>query len=164
MDDHGYADVPYLADAARDLATNEREQLAAIIRRWEPSLATDKMALAVRYPSMPGPLHAIAECPIEWWDVLDDGALRYRIWLFAADSGLVFEGDTTKLVPGEQINRGAYYGDGWEGTKPGSLAEQFEHAQRAVKSSHPTSELAHVAFVDRSSPPKPAKPVPAKKK
>jgi hypothetical protein len=149
MDERGYADVPWLAVAARTLSPSERAQLAAIVRLWDATIADDDAALAIRYATMAGQLRALAECPIEWWDVLADGVLLYRIWLCAADAGYVFDGDSNRLAPGEHITRGAYYGDGWQGTSPGSPAEQFEAAQAAVLQSHPKSELAGVAFVNR---------------
>lgn len=145
-DDQGDPDVPWLPSAV--LSDSERAQLLALFRMFEPTLDEAAM-LALRYPTLPEPMRAMAECPIEWWDVVESGVLRYRLWLYAADGGWLFQADTTERVPEGYIAAFAFYGEGWEGDAPGSLAEQLHEAQARSRAHHPSSELSKMAFVAR---------------
>jgi hypothetical protein len=140
---------PWLSNI--ELDPTERAQLLEIFSRFDPSLSEADVCggtydTLARYNGMP-------ECPIEWWDVIDDATERiaHRVWVYAADCGMVYEGTTT--VHTGPINRSAFYGEGWEGdVGPGSLAERLEAAQKAMGKAGPGSELAGVAFVNRPVP------------
>ena len=140
--------VPALTPYRAAMSEIDRMQLTAIVRRFEPSIADEDAVFAMTYGSIGAHLRGFFECPTEWWDVLEDGQLTYQLWLYSADCGVLFAANTTDEVA--PINRFAFYGEGWEGTAPGSLAEQLEQAQRALPPTMPRTAVAGVAFVDRS--------------
>lgn len=145
------SDGPWLV--LEGLTPSERAQLLTLLRLFDPDLDADALA-SLSYATMREPMKPVAECPIEWWDVVDArGLLHHRLWLYAADGGWLFVGPTDTFVPEGSIAAGAFYGQGWEGDAPGSLAERLHEAQGPARFEHPGSELARVAFVDRPSEP-----------
>jgi hypothetical protein len=141
---------PWLADIEPSLSAAERAQLVYVIQLFDPSL--DEAAIFSGSYSRFANGNGIAEVPIEWWDIEDEtGTVRHQLWLCCADAGFLFTTGTTTLVEGANIARCAFYGDGWQDGRPGSLAALLDAAQRSVAED---TELAGIAFVERKGAPR----------
>jgi hypothetical protein len=136
------ASGPWLARV--ELSPVERAQLVNLVRRFDPTLTEDEI-FAADASVFARRCSGMSECPIEWWEVADEGGVRYRLWICCADCGYLFDaGSTTQIAP---VNRFAFYGEGWEGRSgPESLAERLEAAQREVDKK---TELSKIDFVNR---------------
>ncbi len=130
--------------AGVDLTPTERMQLVWLIQLMDPEL--DEAAIMNGAFRDFENANGIAEVPIEWWDVEDDdGRVRYQLWISCVDGAQLLDAGTTSIVA--TASAFAFYGDGWEGTKPGSLADELHRAQAVVKGAGIPTELAAFAFV-----------------
>ena len=134
---------PWIGDIP--LAATERAQLVHIIQLLDPSL--DEQTI------LTGPFKAfknangVAEVPLEWWDVEEDGAVRYQLWIYCVDAAQLFDAGTTTSVA--YVSQLAFWGDGHQGDRPGSLADQLDRAHKAAVADHPACELRQIAFIER---------------
>lgn len=75
------------------------------------------------------------EIPLEWWDVVDDeGKVRYQLWLFGGDSGVLFVHDTTDIA-------GAICQCGFE-SDDATLTAELAEACKVARQTYPDSQLA----------------------
>lgn len=137
------SDAPWIGDIP--LTTNERAQLVHVIRLLDPSL--DEQTI------LTGPFTAfknangVAEVPLEWWDVEEDGKVRYQLWIYCVDAAQLFDAGTTTSVA--YVSQLAFWGEGYKGDRPGSLADQLDRAQKAAVAEHRKCELRRIAFIER---------------
>ena len=122
----------------------ERAQLVHIVRLFDDSL-DEKTILTAPYKTF-AQLNGIAEVPLEWWDVVDDaGKPRYQLWIYCVDGAQLFDAGTTHSVA--YVSQFAFWGEGYDGTKPGSLADLLAKGQEAAVEAHPECELSQIAFI-----------------
>jgi hypothetical protein len=138
-------DAPWIDRAA--MSAWQRAQLLGELRLFDA--AYDETLFDLPYRALPDSFRGLFECPLEWWRVVDENnALQYTLFLWGCDGGVLFIGASAVEVCDARIMRGAFYGDGWEGDKPDSLAQELEEAQSEIDPSlH--CELRSVAFVNR---------------
>lgn len=139
---------PWLARL--ELTDVERMQLLRVVREFDPSL--DDATIFGGPFSAFGNANGIAEVPLEWWDVeADDGRVVYQLWISCVDGAQLFAAGTTTSVA--YVSAFAFWGDGWEGDSPGSLADQLDRAQAVVKATGVDTELGRIAFIARTPRP-----------
>jgi len=136
-----FDDTPWLA--LENLSPSHRAQLHALLRATEPSFPIEPTALAsLAYSGLPYPLRSLAECPLECWNITEDGALRYRIWI-NGDGARFFVGDGTERAKNMLVSAGCFDGEG-------SLAARLEDAQKRACALVPKTELRTISFVSRA--------------
>ncbi|MBN2494532.1 MAG: hypothetical protein JXR96_08085 [Deltaproteobacteria bacterium] len=84
-------------------------------------------------------LEAVQGGPVEWWDVVEAGVVRYQVWLYGVDSGVVFEAGTTKQVA--HVAQFALWCE-----EDLRLWKALAVAHRELKAGCPESDLARMAF------------------
>lgn len=141
------ADTPWL-DV--ELADTEKDQLVGILRTFDPEVAADRLHLDSGSVLFKGLLEAFEDNPVEWWSVCDeDGYVLYTLWLYFADCGVLFEGETTKVLARIQRLSFQAEADELDAADERELAAALHHAQRIVKRDRSESELATVTFANR---------------
>jgi hypothetical protein len=120
----------------------ERAQLVACAGRGSDVVFTVEELFS---PGFAGPgdrawIAETAEVPVEWWDVVEDGEPRFRLWLMRADCGFLVRAGTTTIVGDAPQAGSAWEGfDEWAPEQRSSFAAS--HRRRARELPH--SELAH---------------------
>jgi hypothetical protein len=141
------ADTPWL-DV--DLTETERAQLVGILQTFDPEVDTERLHLDAGAVIFKGLLEAFEDNPVEWWSVCDeDGYVVYTLWLYFSDSGVLFDGETTKVLA--RIERLSFHADDDEldAADERELAAALHDAQKLVKRERSDSELATVTFARR---------------
>jgi hypothetical protein len=94
IDGADYASTaPWLAGVP--LSPDDRQQLFRVVRLFGSNL-TDEEILAGDARFFAKRAQALAESPVEWWDI-GDAAPRFQLWLCNADSGYLFDAGTTEM-------------------------------------------------------------------
>lgn len=132
--------MPWLG--ALTLSESERAQLTYLIQLFEPQFDDD----AVFTASFRAFTSGVAEVPIEWWDIEDyDGTVSYQLWYLHADSAKLFAAGTTNVVA--YVSQDAFWGDGYQDGRAGSLADRLQRAQADVRRTDPKAAICRIAFV-----------------
>jgi hypothetical protein len=106
------------------------------VEEWlEPGLADRRAELAWVEPS--------AECPVEWWDIVQDGVPVGRIFTFAADALVVFAPGST-----ERIAQAQQFGSAWEGFEGPFRDLAFREALAAAHLALPDCELSRFYAIE----------------
>lgn len=129
--------TPWLPKAR--LSLEEQQQLFyCVLQRFVPAVAAEEVWAGGADFFAQAAWGGLAECPLEWWQVLDpNGAVLYRLWLYNADSGVLVVAGTTQVVA--EVLQCTFYG-------PAPLGPALALAQLAACRQHPAQELAKVTF------------------
>ena len=141
------ADALWLARSK--LTPTDRKQLVAILGFYaiKPAITLERALTTAPAELFTGGLDAFAECPVEWYDVLDqDNVVQFQLWLYYGDGGVLFRAGTTTAIA--QINNSSFYGDerGLDEATGERLAALLRKAKKVTATLHPDSELATVDF------------------
>jgi hypothetical protein len=133
FDDPQKRKEPWLARVA--LTPEERNQVVACVFGNQ---ATAQEVFSGDFDFFDNQFPGFAEVPIEWWDVIDDSGVRYQLWLFGVDGGVLVDAGTVNEVA--HILQFGFDGDQ-------ALADALADAQKLAVKDHPESELASIDFV-----------------
>lgn len=135
--------------AKSKLTPTDKRQLVAILAMYEtkPTVTLERALVTAPGELFTGGLDAFAECPVEWFDVLDQvDVVQFQLWLYHADGGLLFKAGTT--LPVAQINQSSFHGSerGLDEATGERLAALLRQAKKIAANLHRDSDLASVAF------------------
>jgi hypothetical protein len=138
--DEQHRKIPWLRDIS--FTPNDRLQLLhCVFRRFvlESEYSDDQIFLGDANFFGEECWGGIAECPIEWWDVIDnENKALYQIWLYNADSGVCIQAGTTDIVA--EITQSIFFGEE-------SLGRELAVAQQVIHQQAPETELARIIFM-----------------